>query len=108
MYQLDHEIAFFDVKATWTLTSVSSMIWPSKVKLTQELQQKKLHFLGIRRKKKKLPQVTSSVLLIVLWILMGRSFCFAIGSWLLAALLFGWLRCFSGGPGVRGALLMWF
>ena len=34
-------------------------------------------------------QVTSSVLIIVCWILMGQSFCVEIGSWRLAALLFG-------------------
>jgi hypothetical protein len=42
----------------------------------------------------------------VCWILMGRLFCFEIGSWCLATLLFGWLRCFSGALGVRGALLI--
>jgi len=33
-------------------------------------------------------------------------FCFEIGSWRPAAILFGWLRCFSGGPGV--GVSFWF
>jgi len=34
-------------------------------------------------------------------------FCFEIGSWCLADVLYGGLQCFSGGQGVRGARLVW-
>jgi len=34
-------------------------------------------------------------------------FCFEIGSWCLAAILFGVIWCFSSEPSVRGALLIW-
>jgi len=41
------------------------------------------------------------VLLFVCWMLVGRLFCFEIGSRCLSAICFDWLWCFSGKPGVR-------
>ncbi|RHN63888.1 hypothetical protein MtrunA17_Chr4g0063151 [Medicago truncatula] len=52
-------------------------------------------------------QILYSVLHIVCWILWADYFCFEIGSWCLAAVLFGKLQSFFGGPRVWGALLIW-
>ena len=53
------------------------------------------------------PYIMSFVLLIVCWVPVGRLFLLRDRESVSSCNLFGLLWCFSGVPGVRGALLFW-